>query len=85
MPSCDTSQDSCQLRGQSCYVEVALGDSRHKLPSDKSDSSQMASDTSSLVERTFVYPPEAVLVPLVHPAFCRPSLKRYTVTVFLIF
>lgn len=85
MPSFDTSQDACQLRGQSCHVEVMLGDSGHKLPSEKSDSSQMASDASSLTERTFVYPPEAVLVPLVHPAFCRPSLKRYTVTVFPLF
>jgi mediator of RNA polymerase II transcription subunit 13 len=34
-------------------------------------------DSLPVLERTFIYPPEAVLVPMVHQAFVRFSSKRY--------
>ena len=89
----------CQLRGQSCYVEVALGfpaasadrvsESEHiqiKRELDPAKDAQVgtdglrkieAPDSLPVLERTFIYPPEAVLVPMVHQAFVRFSSKRY--------
>ncbi|XP_066383440.1 mediator of RNA polymerase II transcription subunit 13-like isoform X1 [Miscanthus floridulus] len=88
----------CQLRGQSCYVEVALGfpaasadrvsESEHiqiKRELDPAKDAQVgtdglrkieAPDSLPVLERTFIYPPEAVLVPMVHQAFVRFSSKR---------
>ena len=89
----------CQLRGQSYYVEVALGfpaasadkvsESEHiqiKKEMDSVKDSQLgvdgqrkveSPDSLPVLERTFIYPPEAVLVPMVHQAFVRFSSKRY--------
>lgn len=81
----------CQLRGQSYYVEVALGfpaasadkvsESEHvqiKKELDPVKDAQVESpDSLPVLERTFIYPPEAVLVPMVHQAFVRFSSKRY--------
>ncbi|CAN6208649.1 unnamed protein product [Urochloa humidicola] len=88
----------CQLRGQSYYVEVALGfpaasadkvsESEHmhiKKEMDSVKDSQLGADgqrkvespdSLPVLERTFIYPPEAVLVPMVHQAFVRFSSKR---------
>ncbi|CAN6179280.1 unnamed protein product [Urochloa humidicola] len=88
----------CQLRGQSYYVEVALGfpaassdkisELEHiyiKKEMDSVKDSQVAADVQRKVEspdslpvleRTFIYPPEAVLVPMFHQAFVRFSSKR---------
>lgn len=38
-------------------------------------------DTSSVSERTFIYPAEAVLVPILQTSFARSSLKRYRIYV----
>lgn len=89
----------CQLRGQSYYVEVALGfpaasadkvsESEHiqiKKEMDSVKDSQLGADgqrkiespdSLPVLERTFIFPPEAVLVPMVHQAFVRFSSKRY--------
>ncbi|KAJ1258087.1 hypothetical protein BS78_10G046800 [Paspalum vaginatum] len=88
----------CQLRGQSYYVEVALGfpaasadkvsEPEHiqikkevdpvKGPQVGADGQRKVELPDSLpaLERTFIYPPEAVLVPMVHQAFVRFSSKR---------
>lgn len=89
----------CQLRGQSYYVEVALGfpaasakkvsEFEHihiKKELDPVKDAMVGSDGQRkvespdglpILERTFIYPPEAVLVPMVHQAFVRFSSKRY--------
>jgi mediator of RNA polymerase II transcription subunit 13 len=88
----------CQLRGQSYYVEVALGfppASTDKI--SESENNQIKKEFDSVkdphlgddgqqklesadglpvLERTFIYPPEAVMVPMVHQAFVRFSNKR---------
>ncbi|GJN12832.1 hypothetical protein PR202_ga31146 [Eleusine coracana subsp. coracana] len=91
----------CQLRGQSYYVEVALGfpaasadkfselenkqikkelDSVKDPQSDADGQKKLESpDSLPVLERTFIYPPEAVLVPMVHQAFVRFSSKRKSV------
>ncbi|CAN6190992.1 unnamed protein product [Urochloa humidicola] len=88
----------CQLRGQSYYVEVALGfpaasadkvsELEHIYIEKEMDSvkdSHVGADVQRKVEspdilpvleRTFIYPPEAVLVPMAHQAFVRFSSKR---------
>ncbi|XP_043688928.1 mediator of RNA polymerase II transcription subunit 13 isoform X1 [Telopea speciosissima] len=92
----------CQLRGQSCYVEVTLGcpgngsDKEFRSLSNsngkfskphlaeapaaalgRGDLKQGSSDNSPVLERTFIYPSEAVLVPVMHTIFARSSLKRF--------
>ncbi|KAI4986919.1 hypothetical protein ZWY2020_019549 [Hordeum vulgare] len=88
----------CQLRGQSYYVEVALGfppASTDKI--SESENNQIKKELDSVndphlgadgqqkleradglpvLERTFIYPPEAVMVPMVHQAFVRFSSRR---------
>lgn len=91
----------CQLRGQSCYVEITMGCSSKcsdkTLESDgygiknvvqhHSEEAQITSAGRSQqkqgspyqlasLQRTFVYQPETVVVPLLHRAFARTSLKR---------
>lgn len=99
----DVAQSSgCQLRGQSCYVEITLGCS--SKCSDKtsesdghlnknavhnhSEEAQRASAGRNQhkhgssyqfasFQRTFIYQPETVLVPLMHKAFARTSPRRF--------
>ncbi|KAG8086379.1 hypothetical protein GUJ93_ZPchr0010g8621 [Zizania palustris] len=88
----------CQLRGQSYYVEVALGfpaaptdkvpeseNNQTKKESDSVKDPQLGADENQklesadsipVLERTFIYPPEAVMVPMVHQAFVHFSNKR---------
>uniref|UniRef100_A0A453D4Q8 Mediator of RNA polymerase II transcription subunit 13 n=1 Tax=Aegilops tauschii subsp. strangulata TaxID=200361 RepID=A0A453D4Q8_AEGTS len=88
----------CQLRGQSYYVEVALGfppastdkisESENNQIKEEFDSVKEphvgdygqkkleSADGLPVLERTFIYPPEAVMVPMVHQAFVRFSSKR---------
>lgn len=61
------------MRGQSFYVEVALGCSSSPCKEGKTE----LVDQAPVMERTFIYPPEAVLVPMMHRAFSRFSSKRY--------
>ncbi|KAG2675251.1 hypothetical protein I3760_13G175200 [Carya illinoinensis] len=94
------SQDSgCQIRGQSCYVEVTLGcpksvsdnplqsnsDAMRNFPTNhvpesadvgKGDKKGL-SNQLPVHEKTFIYPAEAVLVPVLHTSFARSSLKRF--------
>ncbi|XP_057486737.1 mediator of RNA polymerase II transcription subunit 13 isoform X1 [Actinidia eriantha] len=97
---CNGSQvPGCQVRGQSCYVEVTLGfpttgndkvlprnsNLKKNFPENhNTESSAMTSggqkgspDQSSVYERTFIYPVEAVLVPVLQTSFARSSLKRF--------
>lgn len=81
----------CQLRGQSCYVEVTLGfpgDKGAQLNPNISRNAPNNHPNESFVtlerddqkhgsERTFIYPAEAVMVPVIQTAFARSSLKRY--------
>ncbi|KAI3880587.1 hypothetical protein MKW92_020076 [Papaver armeniacum] len=64
----------CQLRGQSCYVEVTLG--CHGAEAGKGDEKQSSGDNFRAPEGTFIYPSEAVLVPVVRTVSARSSLKR---------
>ncbi|KAJ4755679.1 Mediator of RNA polymerase II transcription subunit 13 [Rhynchospora pubera] len=68
-----TQSPGCQMRGQSFYVEVALGCSSSPCKESKTE----LIDQAPVVERTFIYPPEAVLVPMMHRAFSRFSSKRF--------
>lgn len=94
----------CQLRGQSCYLEVTLGcdsvendkttppnskSTKNLLKHQISESSAVTREgakgltgPSSMYERTFIYPAEAVLVPVVQTSSARSSLKRYTLYTF---
>lgn len=81
----------CQLRGQSCYVEVTLGfpgDKGAQLNPNISRNAPNNHLNESFVtlerddqkhgsERTFIYPAEAVMVPVIQTAFARSSLKRF--------
>ncbi|XP_072986939.1 mediator of RNA polymerase II transcription subunit 13 [Typha latifolia] len=94
-----TQSSGCQLRGQSCYIEVALGCS--SACTDKAletnsylknkalhpaEDSEFATDGGQrkqesvhhfpVLERTFIYPAEAVVIPLTHRAFACFSRKR---------
>jgi mediator of RNA polymerase II transcription subunit 13 len=93
-----TQPTMCQLRGQSYYVEVALGfpaattdkvpeseNNQIKKELDSAKDPQLSADEHQklesadsvpVLERTFIYPPEAVMVPMVHQAFVRFSSKR---------
>jgi hypothetical protein len=61
------------MRGQSFYVEVALGCSSSPCKESKSE----LIDQAPVMERIFIYPPDGVLVPMMHRAFSRFSSKRY--------
>ncbi|KAG9454603.1 hypothetical protein H6P81_007507 [Aristolochia fimbriata] len=65
-----------QLRGQSCYVEVTLGCPISKLCASKSEANKGVGEALPVTERTFIYPAEAVMVPLMYTTFVRSSLKR---------
>jgi mediator of RNA polymerase II transcription subunit 13 len=54
-------------------VEVVLG----CLSSPCKESKSELIDQAPIMEKTFIYPPEAVLVPMMHHAFSRFSSKRY--------
>lgn len=82
---------NCQLRGQNCFVEVTLGCPgvrNNRASQSNSNSNGNVSkhayveqklglaDSSPILERTFVFPADTVLVPVIHRAFSRSSLKR---------
>lgn len=99
----DVAQSSgCQLRGQTCYVEITLGcsskcndkisepagkqnknavqhpkEEAQMASAGRSQQKQGPSDQFAILQRTFIYQPATVLVPLMHRAFARTSLKRY--------
>ncbi|XP_058103090.1 mediator of RNA polymerase II transcription subunit 13 isoform X2 [Magnolia sinica] len=80
-----------QLRGQNCYVEVTIGCpgmgssfnkniSKHHTvePPALGKGEQLGSaDNVPVLERTFIYPAETVLVPIMQVAFARSSRKRF--------
>ncbi|GJZ36600.1 mediator of RNA polymerase II transcription subunit 13 isoform X1 [Tanacetum coccineum] len=74
LPQMFSQSSGCQLRGQNCYLEVTLGcenaESEKPLPSNsnKNISKQHISESPGVTkenEKTFIYPAEAVLVPVV--------------------
>ncbi|XP_050371500.1 mediator of RNA polymerase II transcription subunit 13 isoform X3 [Argentina anserina] len=97
LPSHVSQGSGCQLRGQSCYVEVTLGCPRpgsdkalqsnshsfrnpvkHQLaesPALGRGDQKGSLNNSTVYEKTFVYPAEAVLVPALQ--YVRSSLKRF--------
>ena len=97
LPNHVSQGSDCQLRGQSCYVEVTLGCPRpggdralqsnshsfrnlvkHQVaesPALGRGDQKGSLNNSTVYEKTFVYPAEAVLVPTLQ--FVRSSLKRY--------
>ncbi|KAJ0477098.1 putative mediator complex subunit Med13, mediator complex, subunit Med13, MID domain of medPIWI [Helianthus annuus] len=85
LPNQFSQSSGCQLRGQNCYIEVTLGcenaESEKSLPPNSNTSSKNhVSESSSVAkenEKTFIYPAEAVLVPLVQTSSARSSLKRF--------
>ncbi|XP_009596814.1 mediator of RNA polymerase II transcription subunit 13-like isoform X1 [Nicotiana tomentosiformis] len=62
---CNVSRSGYQLKGQNCYVEVSLGCTTPGNNNIKESS------------RMLIYPPEAILVPVVQTACARSSLKRF--------
>lgn len=94
MPPNASQASGCQLRGQSCYVEVTLGfpgagDKGIQMNPSNTQNAPNHHLNDSLVltlerddqkhgsERTFIYPAEAVMVPVIQTAFARSSLKRF--------
>ncbi|XP_076894354.1 mediator of RNA polymerase II transcription subunit 13-like [Bidens hawaiensis] len=85
LPNQFSQSSGCQLRGQNCYLEVTLGcetaESEKSLPPNSNTSSKNHISESLGVtkeyEKTFIYPAEAVLVPLVQTSSARSSLKRF--------
>ncbi|KAK9079021.1 hypothetical protein SSX86_000690 [Deinandra increscens subsp. villosa] len=85
LPNQFSQSSGCQLRGQNCYLEVTLGcenaESEKSVPPTSNMSSKNHISESPGVtkenERTFIYPGEAVLVPLVQTSSARSSLKRF--------
>ncbi|XP_004296201.1 PREDICTED: mediator of RNA polymerase II transcription subunit 13-like [Fragaria vesca subsp. vesca] len=97
LPNHVSQGSDCQLRGQSCYVEVTLGCPRpgsdralqsnshsfrnlvkHQVaesPALGRGDQKGSLNNSTVYEKTFVYPAEAVLVPTLQ--FVRSSLKRF--------
>ncbi|KAH9604005.1 hypothetical protein KSS87_023608 [Heliosperma pusillum] len=77
----------CKLQGHNCYIEVSLGCNMPNLnpensyhPTQNTPSSSRSTEKGSgdatACEKTFVYPYEAVLVPVLKPSYPR-SLKRF--------
>ncbi|XP_030524134.1 mediator of RNA polymerase II transcription subunit 13 isoform X2 [Rhodamnia argentea] len=82
----------CQLRGQTCYAEVTVGCPIPEtdkalaqgsntlrsecLPAGRCDQ-KVSQDHSSTYEKTFLYPSEAVLVPVLNASLTRSSLRRF--------
>ncbi|KAK1429059.1 hypothetical protein QVD17_11258 [Tagetes erecta] len=85
LPNQFSQSSVCQLRGQNCYLEVTLGcenvESEKSLPPNSNMNSKNHISESTGVtkeyEKTFIYPAEAVLVPLVQTSSARSSLKRF--------
>ena len=76
MPFHFTQDSSCRSKGQTCFVEVAVG-SRNvdHFPEDEKRGS--LSEGFSYLNRTLIYPVEAVLLPVLYKAFEKSSPKRY--------
>lgn len=86
---------SCQLRGQSCFIEVTVGcplSANDKIMQqnptwNKPLSRSNVTEPSTLSKlnlkehpeqsRIFIYPDEAVVVPVMQTSFSRSSLKRF--------
>ncbi|KAL6011624.1 hypothetical protein ACLOJK_002072 [Asimina triloba] len=84
---------NCQLRGQNYYVEVTLGCpgvgsnfNKNILKHHSAEQSTVvvekvdqlgSADVVPLLERTFIYAPETVVVPIMQVAFARSSRKRF--------
>ncbi|XP_074292645.1 mediator of RNA polymerase II transcription subunit 13 [Silene latifolia] len=77
----------CKLQGHNCYIEVSLGCNMPNFNPEKSyhptqntpsssRSNEKGSGDATACEKTFVYPYEAVLVPVLKPSYPR-SLKRF--------
>lgn len=93
LPSHVSQGFSCQLRGQTCYAEVTVGCPITEtdkalsqgsntlrsecLPAGRCDQ-KVSQDHSSTYEKTFIYPNEAVLVPVLNASLTRSSLRRCT-------
>lgn len=90
LPNQISQTSGCQLRGQKCYLEVTLGcesvKSEKPQPSNsnKNFSKHHTNETekgpacqSPVYDKTFIYPTEAVLVPVVQTSSARSSLKRF--------
>lgn len=102
MPFHVVQSSGCQLRGQSCYVEVTLGcpstcsdkvlesknnqsnnairphtEESHLSSVGKGQQKQGTIDHLPILERTLIYPAEAVLIPMAHGTSARSSVKRF--------
>ncbi|KAI3822938.1 hypothetical protein L1987_10539 [Smallanthus sonchifolius] len=80
LPNQFSQSSGCQLRGQNCYLEVTLGCENAESEKSNTNSKNHISESLGVTkenEKTFIYPPEAVLVPLVQTSSARSSLKRF--------
>ncbi|XP_010257656.1 PREDICTED: mediator of RNA polymerase II transcription subunit 13 [Nelumbo nucifera] len=76
LPSQAVQASSCQLRGQNCHVEITLGCTGKGVALAKVGLKQGPGHHYPVLQRTFIYPAEAVLVPVMHTVFAKSSLKR---------
>ncbi|KAF6157890.1 hypothetical protein GIB67_015206, partial [Kingdonia uniflora] len=96
IPSHIAQDSGFQLSEQSCYVEITLGfpgtdgdkkanqsSSSYRNFNESCDQKQRSDDFQAL-ERTFIYPAEAVVVPVMHTDTTRSSLKRHVYIVLSI-
>ncbi|GAB4835105.1 hypothetical protein Ancab_000013 [Ancistrocladus abbreviatus] len=82
----------CKLRGQSCYAEVMLGYATSGSEKEKQsnfiakgnfpnsvagDVKKGCADDTPVCEKTFIYPREAVIVPVLQTSYAKSSLKRF--------
>lgn len=92
LPNQMSQTSGCQLRGQKCYLEVTLGCENVKnekpLPSNSTKNFSKHHSTENekgpTYDKTFIYPTEAVLVPVVQTSSARSSLKRHPTLSFII-
>lgn len=77
-------------KGQNCYVEVTVGCTSQSSPDPSRNVLQNMDEShinalgtgerkqgSSNLEKTFIYPVETVMVPVIQRAFAKSSPKRY--------
>ncbi|XP_078439793.1 RNA polymerase II transcription mediator [Wolffia australiana] len=76
MPSHFSQYSSSRSKEQNCCIEVAMGDHQLNMPR-KCETEQGSSEVFSTLERTLIYPVEAVVVPLLYKAFSKCSPKRF--------
>ncbi|KAJ0968254.1 hypothetical protein J5N97_025171 [Dioscorea zingiberensis] len=75
---CPSTSKDCSLKSVRYQTEVLVqhNEEQHQVSSESVHQKQGSADKLPLLERTFLYPAETVLLPVMQRAFARSSLKR---------